>query len=228
MVKKILGILVALILLIPPVSAQTVLQNAGTTVGKIKKLNCSTGTTCTESAGTGTIVVNGSQTITGGTINGATIGATSPSTSVFSTLRTTGTVSIGTTSTTAAVQVGSGTPTAGGISSTNDVYIAGDLEVDGLIYADNNIGIGTTRPAANVQLGAGSVAGVMPASSLAVKGSVEIDTNLYVDSSIYASAITGGYALCVTGTAGGMAAGGGYLGHCTTTPTNGACTCVKN
>lgn len=69
------------------------LQEEGTKVGTVEKVNIvGDGVTATVSGNTGTLTFTGASatpTVTGGTINGATIGATSPSSGVFTTLRAT-------------------------------------------------------------------------------------------------------------------------------------------
>jgi hypothetical protein len=71
-------------------------------------------------------------------------------------------------------------------------------------------------------LTSGTIAGTTINSSTvgATSASTVHATTLQVDTTIYDNGITAGAALCIAST--------GYLGHCTSTPTSGNCTCVAN
>jgi hypothetical protein len=94
----------------------------------------------------------------------------------------------------------------GTIDIDADIYTSQDLTVDGVIYGatmeldgTGNVGIGTSSPT----------------HKLDVVGQLGVDGSIYFDD------ITNGYALCVMATT-------KQLGHCTDTPTGGACTCTPN
>ena len=95
------------------------------------------------------------------------------------------------------------------------------LEVNGAIYSSiaGNVGIGTTNPIYAVQIGTGTAR----ATAIYADPGIYIKGSVYAEGSIYGSQAntTSGYAVCWTTTA-------KQLGHCTTTPTNGVCTCTNN
>jgi len=81
----ILGLFLAA-LIVPVVFAAVNAQSAGTNLGVVERVNFSTGLTATKSGSTVTVVPSGTQVVTGGTINGAVIGGTSPAAGSFTTL----------------------------------------------------------------------------------------------------------------------------------------------
>lgn len=96
-----------------------------------------------------------------------------------------GKVSIGTTATPAgSLQVGAGTANAI-IGATGDAFVAGDLEVDGVIYAPPTalVVIGTTSADSNVVFKVGSGAATagptLTAGSAVMKNTVQVDGTLY-------------------------------------------------
>ena len=132
--RKYLLIALLVLALAIPAFAAVGTKNHGSSIGTATDIDFSTNLTATSDGSTTTVVGSGSQTITGGTINGAVIGGTSPAAGTFTTLVATGGtlngVSIGPTNPTVAnfTSVGAITPGSGafttlsassGINSTN-------------------------------------------------------------------------------------------------------------
>jgi hypothetical protein len=90
MLRKLVLVLMALFLSMGVAIAEQDYQSGGVDIGTASKTNFSTGMTATRSGTVVTVVSNGTQTITGGTINGATIGATTPASAKVTSLTLTG------------------------------------------------------------------------------------------------------------------------------------------
>lgn len=90
--KKFFALFLLVMLAAFPAFAIQVLED-DVVKGDAAQLNCSTGLDCAMEGRRVNVTVNGSQAITGGTINGATIGASTPSSGAFTTLSASGMLS---------------------------------------------------------------------------------------------------------------------------------------
>jgi hypothetical protein len=112
----------------------------------------------------------------------------------------TGNVGIGTTNPVSKFQIGSATKNW--VSGTNDMLVAGGLEIDGNMYTDGsirasgsgNFGIGTTSPATTLDIGGGTIYATLGANSAHIAGSLEVDTSLYVYGQ---KAVSGSVTVCI-------------------------------
>jgi hypothetical protein len=196
--------------------------------------------------GVGTTALNARLTVIGGNVG---IGSTVPSESLevvgsFAVESPAGTYIVEVDSTTKNVGIGTSVPQAklevlGGIYQSSGTVLlgltSGNIGLGSTVPAQKLDVSGTTRATAFIATGTGNV-GIgtsVPLHKFAVTGTSYFNGNigigttttsnasLQIDSSIYLGVSRStGYALCIMAT--------GFLGHCTTTPTNGACTCSAN
>ena len=118
-------ILVMIVLIAIPAFADVTLKVANATAGRYEQINFPSGVTVTKDGIQADVVVSGASstpTITGGTINGATVGVSTPAAGKFTTLQSTGTATL-------ANITNSGTLTGGAITGAtfNNGVIGGGI-----------------------------------------------------------------------------------------------------
>lgn len=116
--KKILGILLALMLVSTQAFASVGLKEAGVKLGVATDIDFSAGTNVSFDGSTAIITVGSGGTITGATINSSTIGSTSPSSGAFTTLSASGTLMV------------TGDFTENGVATFTDAVILGNSTGD--------------------------------------------------------------------------------------------------
>ncbi|MEI6437536.1 MAG: hypothetical protein WCO69_02155 [Candidatus Omnitrophota bacterium] len=94
-----------------------------------------------------------------------------------------------------------------------DLFVKGNIEADGQVYSTGtansyfagNVGIGIDKPTAKLDIGGGSLGRANAVTGLLVKGEIEADNRIYVDSQLYVGTPAVNWAGMSSGIASGQA-----------------------
>ena len=142
---------------------------------------------------------SGNAVITGGSVNGSPIGATSASTGAFTTLTTTGTAIAGGNVVAAATTVSTNTTTgalvvAGGVGVAGDMNVGGNLKVSGtLTYINTTTELvsGIEIVAGNLVANSGTASSNTTTGALVIAGGAGISGAVNIGGALTAGSITG-------------------------------------